>query len=283
MTGEFDLRALLLTAGLRILEAVVVLLIGRWIAAFLQRSARSLLKRTTLTPALTEIITRSVYYIIYVIAILTAFVILGVPADILIAALGILIVVAAIALRESLRDLAATVNFVIFQPFKTGDVIQTNGVIGKVREILLFQTVLVSSDNQQVIIPNGNIQNNNIVNLSALPENRLNLSVSLSYSDDLKATKEALLEIANADARVLQNPAPVVHVMDLGEGQVQYVLRVYTHQTDLWELQPALNERIKLMMEQRRLTVPLSQLQLHTDQSITLRQADQHTDTPAQH
>lgn len=282
MTGEFDLRTFLLTAGLHILEAVAILLIGRWIAAFFQRSTRGLLKRTTLTPALIEVITRSVYYVIMVITILTALVILGVPADILIAALGILVVVAAIALRESLRDLAATVNFVIFQPFKTGDVIQTNGVIGQVQEILLFETVLVTLDNQKAIIPNGNIQNNTIVNLSALPQNRLNLPVRLSYTDDLQPTKDALLEIANADARVLQKPAPVVDVMDLGAGQVEYVLRVYAHPIDMVELQPALNERIKLMMEQRRLAVPLPQLQMHTDPSVALRQADLQTNPVAQ-
>jgi small conductance mechanosensitive channel len=186
--------------------------------------------------------------------------------------------VTAIALRESLRDLAATVNIVVFQPFKAGDIIQTNGVVGKVQEILLFDTILITPDNVQATIPNGNIQNNTVLNLTALPASRLNLSARLSYTEDVLSTKAALLELAHADARVLETPAPVVHVMELGEGQVEYVLRVFAQPIDLWELQPALNERIKLLMEQRRLGVPLPQLQVHAGQSVSMRQAEQPSD-----
>jgi small conductance mechanosensitive channel len=135
MAIEIDLRSFLITAGLRIAGALAVLLVGRWIARLLQRSVRGLLKRATLSPALSEIVNRGVYYGALLIATLTALVILGIPADILLGALAILVLVAAVALRESLRDLAATINFVIFQPFKVGDLIETNGVTGVVKEI----------------------------------------------------------------------------------------------------------------------------------------------------
>jgi len=274
MAIEIDLRTFLITAGLRIAGVLIILIVGRWIARLLQRSVGSLLKRTTLSPALSQIIIRGVYYFILLIATFSALVILGISAEILLAALAILVLVAAVALRESLRDLAATVNFVIFQPFKVGDLIETNGTMGIVKEILLFQTILITSENRQTIIPNGNIQNNNIVNLSVLPQSRLDLAVHLSYSDDVSATKAALLEIANADSRVLQTPAPVVDVMELGESQVKYVLRIYAGLQDFWALQPALNERIKLLMEQRQLTVPLPQLQLHADQNLSLTRTE---------
>jgi small conductance mechanosensitive channel len=274
MAIDIDLRTFLITAGLRIAGVLMVLIVGRWIARLLQRSVGSLLKRTTLSPALSQIIIRSVYYSVLLIATFSALVILGISAEILLAALAILVLVAAVALRESLRDLAATVNFVIFQPFKIGDLIETNGTMGIVKEILLFQTILITSENRQTIIPNGNIQNNTIVNFSVLPQSRLDLTVHLSYSDDVSATKDALLEIANADSRVLQTPTPVVDVMELGAGQVKYVLRVYAGLQDLWALQPALNERIKLLMEQRQLTVPLPQLQLHADQNLSLTRTE---------
>lgn len=274
MAIEIDFQSFLITAGLRIAGVLVVLLVGRWIARLLQRSVRSLLKRTTLSPALSQIIIRSVYYFIILIATFSALVILGISAEILLAALAILVLVAAVALRESLRDLAATVNFVIFQPFKVGDLIETNGIMGIVKEILLFQTILITSENRQTIIPNGNIQNNTIVNMSVLPQSRLDLTLHLSYSDEVSATKAALLEIANADSRVLQTPAPVVDVMELGAEQVKYVLRIYAELQDLWALQPALNERIKLLMEQRQLTVPLPQMQLHADQNLSLTRTE---------
>jgi small conductance mechanosensitive channel len=159
MNISADLQQVLISAGLRIAGAAGVLLVGRWLARLLQRSVRVLLKRTPITPSLTEILTRGVYYGTVLIAVITALLVLGVPANILLGALGILVVVTAIALRESLRDLAATVNIVVFQPFKAGDIIQTNGVVGKVQEILLFDTVLITPDNVLATIPNGNIQN----------------------------------------------------------------------------------------------------------------------------
>jgi small conductance mechanosensitive channel len=270
MTIENDLRTFLISAGIRIAGALAVLLIGRWIARLLQRSVRGLLKRTTLSPALTEIILRGVYYFILLIAVCSALVILGIPAEILLGVLAILVLVAAIALRESLRDLAATVNFVIFQPFKAGDLIETNGVVGMVKEIMLFETILITPDFHHTIIPNGNIQNNTIVNLTALPQSRLDLSVDLSYSDDVTSTKEALLDMAKADSRVLQTPAPYVDVWELEPGQVKYILRVFTKPLDSFIVRPALNECIKHLMEQKQLTVPLPQMQLHSGQNLSL-------------
>jgi small conductance mechanosensitive channel len=271
---SIDLQGFLVTAALRIAGAIAIVLIGRWLARLLQRSLRVLLKRTNATPALTEMVARGTYYGILLLALCLALIALGLPANVVLGAVGIVILVAAVALRESLRDLAATVNFVIFQPFKVGDIVETNGVTGQVRELLLLSTVLVTGDNRQIVIPNGNIQNNNLVNLSVFKEVRLDLSVGLSYADELKHARESLLEIANADERVLQSPAPIVHLMKLGESQVEYVLRVYTKPADAWELRPALNERIKTQLEQRHLTLPLPQLQVHADTSRLAEQAN---------
>ncbi|RPJ42710.1 MAG: hypothetical protein EHM21_12435 [Chloroflexi bacterium] len=274
MTIENELRTILISAGFSIVGAIAVLIAGRWIAGLLRHSVRGLLNRTTVSPALSELIIRTVYYSILLIAVLSALVILGIPANILLTCIAILALVAAVALRESLQDLAATVNFVIFQPFKIGDQIDTNGIVGTVKEILLFETILVTLDNRQTIIPNGNIQNNTLVNLTVLPQRRLDLTVLLNYSNDVCAAKDALLEIAKADSRVLKEPAPVVDVMELGVGQVKYVLRVYARPLEIWGLLPALNERIKLLMEQRQLTVPLPQMHLDTGQNPSQTQRE---------
>ncbi|HJS20098.1 MAG TPA: mechanosensitive ion channel domain-containing protein [Anaerolineales bacterium] len=270
---NIDIQSPWVNVLLRILGAVAVFLAGRWLAGLAQRSLRGVLKRAHTAPALTEIIARGTYYVIVVLAISFALMILGVPPTVILGTLGIVIVVAAVALRESLRDLAATVNFIVFQPFRVGDLIETNGVTGQVQEILLFNSVLITGDNRKVFVPNGNIQSSNLVNLSALDRVRLDLSVGLSYADGVQLAKESLLEIAKADARVLDSPQPVVHVMELGESRVGYVLRVYTKPLDAWLLRPALNERIKALLEGRQLSLPYSQLQLHSDSSLRLDSA----------
>lgn len=260
----------------RIAGALAIFLVGRWLARFLQRSVRALMKRSKATPALTEILARGTYYGILVLTFSLALIVLGVPANVLLGTMGIIVVVAAVALRESLRDLAATVIFIIFQPFKIGDVIQTNGVTGQVQEILVFTSVMISADNKKVIIPNGNIQNNTLVNLSALDKVRIDFSVRLSYEDELQQVKATLLEIAKADPRVLKEPAPYVQLMELGDSKVEYILRAYTSPTDSWLVRPYLNEQIKARMEEKTLSLPLPQVQVHGDRS---RQVDQ----PAPH
>ena len=256
----------------RIGGAVLIFLVGRWLALLLQRSLRAVMKRTRATPALTEILARGTYYGILVLAVSLSLITLGIPANVLLGTLGIIVVVAAVALRESLRDLAATVIFIIFQPFKVGDVLQTNGVTGQVQEILVFTTVLVSPDNKLIIIPNGNIQNNTLVNLSALEKVRIDLSVRLSYADGLQQVKEMLLEIARADARILESPAPFVQLMELGDSQVEYVLRAYATPTDSWSVRPEINEQIKIRLEKRQLSLPLPQLQVQGNQSLQITQ-----------
>jgi small conductance mechanosensitive channel len=277
MFQNINIESFWLMALLRIAAAAAIFLFGRWLAGLVQRSVRTIMKRTRATPALTEILARGIYYVIQVLAISLALIVLGVPADVLLGTLGIIVIVAAIALRESLRDLAATVIFLVFQPFKVGDVIQTNGIVGQVQEILIFSTVLVSPNNTQIILPNGNIQNSTLVNLSVLDKVRLDLSVRLSYADGMEQVKDVLLKIARADSRVRETPAPFVQLTELGDSQVEYLLCAYTSPTDSFFVRPALNEQIKLLLEKRQLSLPLPQLQVHSSSSL---QIDQSTALP---
>jgi len=248
--------------------AVVIFLVGRWLAGLLQRSVRAVMKRTRATHALIEILARGTYYVTLIFALTLALITLGIPASLLLGTLGLIVVVAAVALRESLRDLAATVNFIVFQPFKIGDVIQTNGVSGQVQDILIFTTVMISPDNKKIIIPNGNIQSGTLVNLSALDKVRIDLSVRLSYADGVQQVKDMLVELAKANSRVLETPAPFVQVMELGDSQVEYVLRAFTSPVDFLSVRAALNEQIKTWMEQQKLSLPLPQLQMHGSPSL---------------
>lgn len=269
---DLNLDSFWVVVLLRIAGAAAIFLAGRWLAGVLQRSVRAVLKRTRTTPALKEILARGTYYGILVISSSLALIMLGIPANILLGTLAIIIVVAAIALRESLRDLAATVNFLVFQPFKIGDIIQTNSVVGQVEEILIFSTVIVSPDNKQITIPNGNIQNSTLVNLSARDKVRIDLSFRLSYADKLQYVREMLVAIAKADSRVLETPEPFIQLMEMGDSQVEYVLRAYTSPKDAWFVRPALNEQVKVWMEEQKLSIPLAQLQVHGSSSPQVNQ-----------
>jgi small conductance mechanosensitive channel len=262
---EVDSTVVLLTALLRLAVGVALLLAGRWLAGAVRRWTRAGLQRAHTPPALTNTLERIVYYGTLLLVAFFALVMFGIPPEFLIAVLGFIVVIAAVSLRETLRDLAATVIILVFQPFAVGDRIETGGIVGDVQEILLFNTVLTTLDSRKLIIPNGLIQNSNLINYTALDKIRLDLPVQVSYADDLSAARSALLQTANADARVLPEPAPRVDVMQLGDNGVGLVLRLFTKPADIWGLRPALTEQIKLEFDRRQITFPFPQLHLHVD------------------
>lgn len=265
---DIEMRTLLVTAAVRIGGAVIIVLIGRWIAGLVRRSIHAAMERANATPSIAGLLERVAYSGVLLLSILIALVVLGVSPQILAAAMVVVAVVAAVALRESLGDLAATILFVMFKPFQVGDIIETNGVIGGVQEVQLFSTVLITIDHRKVIVPNSSIQNGVLTNYSALDGLRIDVAVDVSYSDDIAKAREAMLEIAGADARVFPEPAPVVHLMELAESGVRLILRVHAKPEDYYALFPALNERIKLEFDRRGLTIPFPQMDVHVGRGV---------------
>jgi len=266
---DIELTNLLVTAVVRLGGALIIVLIGRWIAGLARRSVHATLERASATPSIADLLERLAYSAVLLLSVLIALVVLGVSPQILAAAMVVVAVVAAVALRESLGDLAATILFIMFKPFQVGDIIETNGVKGGVQEIQLFSTVLISVDHRKIILPNSSIQNGVLVNYSALDGLRIDITVDVSYSDDIAKAREAMLQIAAADPRVVPEPAPVVHLMELAESGVRLVLRVYAKPEDYYALFPALNERIKLEFDRLGLTIPFPQMDVHVGRGGT--------------
>ena len=202
-----NLQTVLLPILLRILAAIVVLLIGRWLARAVRRWVTQALTRTQWPESMETLILRLAYAAVWLAAILIALTLLGVPTAALISAIGIIVIVLGIALQESLRDIAATVSFLLFQPFRVGEVIESNGVLGEVKEIQLFSTIVHQADNKVAILPNGQIKDSKMLNYSRLGILRADLFVTISYQDDLLRAQQLLQEMLAADPRVLSHPA----------------------------------------------------------------------------
>jgi small conductance mechanosensitive channel len=180
----------------------------------------------------------------------------------------IVVVILGIALQQSISNLAATIVFMLFQPFRLGELIDANGVLGTVKEIQLFSTVLVTGDNREITIPNAEIQNNNLVNYTRLGQLRVDLVFSVSYADDVHRVKEVLHEILAADVRVLAEPAPVIFVQSLDENGVSIAVRPWVKPDDYWTLQWDLPERVKLRFDAERITIPFPQRDVHLREGL---------------
>ena len=257
--SEVNLGAFLL----RLLIAFGIVLAGRWLAGLARKGAQRVLKKTTLTETLAALAVRVTYYSVLLLAVLVALAVVGVSTTSIVAVLGVIIILLGIALQESISNFAATVIFLLFQPFIVGELIETNGVVGTVREIALFQTVITKADNKLVTIANAQIQNNVLVNYSRMGILRADVSFDVPYGDDLRKAKRILAELLAADRRVLPDPPAAVVVQELGENGVELAVRPWVAAADYWMVQSDLKEQVILRFEAEGIEFPIPRSDVH--------------------
>lgn len=255
----------LLQLGLRIGAAILVFLVGRWLARRTRNTLRATLVKSTLAPSMTRLLLLAVYYGILFLTVVLALAVAGVPVTAVLSASLVIVVILGIALQQSISNLAATIVFMLFQPFKVGELIEANGVLGTVTEIQLFSTVLVTGDNKAITIPNGQIQGNNLVNYTRQGRLRVDFTFDVSYADDLPKVKRLLAEILAADKRVLAEPALMIFVQALGENGVSIAVRPWVTPDDYWSLQWDIPEQVRLRFDAEGVTIPLPQRVVHVD------------------
>ena len=243
--------------------AVALYLLARRLAPWARHRLDGMLKRTKLTSAINRLALNALYYGIWAITIMTILGLIGVPVNAILASAGVIVVILGIALQQSLRDLAATVNFLLFAPFVIGETIETNGTTGTVLEIQPLTTVILRGDNKTVVLPNGQIQQNGLINYSRQGILRVDMLFGISYGEDIGKARGAAMQVLSADPRVLNDPAPMIVVLDLGESSVNLGVRPFVKASDYWQAQWDLTERIKQAFDAAGITIPFPQRDIH--------------------
>lgn len=251
---------------LRLLLAIIVVFIGRWLAKKVRFALRRTLQHTELSLSLINLFVAVAYYGTILLAVAGALIMAGVPLDSVILVVGVVLVILAVALQESLGNLAAAVIFLLFQPFKVGDLVEAAGVFGTVQEIQMFRTLFLTRGNTAVSVPNSAILNSNIINYTQEGVIRLDMRFSISYSDDLRQAKQLLEEIITSHDHVLADPPPVVGVDELGDNGVVFVFRPFVATDDMWQTRYDLNEQVKLAFDAAGITIPFPQRDVHLSQ-----------------
>jgi small conductance mechanosensitive channel len=253
--GNYEIVMFLIRLGL----AVLTIFVGRWLAWRVRAWVRRGMVRTKLTGSMKLLFERSAYYGTLLLGVLVALAVAGVPPTAIVAAVGVVVIILGIALQEALSDFASAVIFLVFQPFKVGDLVETNGITGTIIEIQFFSTILLRADQKVVVIPNGNIRKSNLINYSEKQVLRVDLEVMLTYASDLLKAKRVAAEVLAADVRVLVDPPPLIVVLDLEENGVKLGIRPYAAREDYWLLLWDLWEQIKLRFEAEGLTFAVPQ------------------------
>jgi small conductance mechanosensitive channel len=273
--------------ALRILIAVVVLYVGRLLARQARVWSAQLMDRPQIDQALSSSVERilvsAVYYGIIALAFMVALVIAGVPVAAVLSVSSVAVLVVAVALRESLSNFAATVIFMVYQPFRNGEEIETMGKRGVVREMQIFSTVLMQPDKSLVTLPNGEIQASGIINYSRMGFNRVDIAFTLQYGADIERARSVILETLSEDERIFSDPPPAVVVLELREGGVYMQARPLAKYADYDPIQFTMRQKIKDRLEAEgiALAVPQQQVQIMPakTQELSLPRVANPTDT----
>ncbi|MBK1877900.1 mechanosensitive ion channel family protein [Pelagicoccus mobilis] len=253
------IQGIIVDNALNVLYAIVIFVIGKWIVSMVRNGIRKAMEKRNVDPALISFGTSIIYYVLMICVILAAAQQVGFQTTSLVAILGAAGLAVGLALQGSLSNFAAGVLIIMFRPFRIGDVIDAGGQIGKVMEIGVLVTVMHSPDNKKIIMPNSSIMAGCITNITANDTRRVDMTVGVSYSDDLDKVQNVILDVLNADDRILNDPAPQVEVSELADSSVNFVVRPWAKTSDYWGVFFDFQKTIKQRLDKEGVSIPFPQ------------------------
>lgn len=258
-----DLSAFAQRHGPALMGALLVLLIGSWLAARIANFLQRAMNRASVDPTLSGFLRNLFYGVVIAVLIVIALQTAGVPSAPLLAALGAGGLAIGLALQGSLSNLAWGVLLIVFRPFKVGDFIHAGGVDGTVLGVNLMHTQLVLADNREAVVPNAKIGADAIINFSRRGTRRFELRVGIGYGDDIGKAIGVVQRLFDADPRILKDPAPTVWTDSLGDSSVNLLLRAHTSTDHFWPAQTDLLRSVKEQFDAAGISIPFPQREIH--------------------
>lgn len=249
--------------GLKILGALLIFFIGKWVARKIIVLMRRGMERAGVDQTLISFASNALYVVLIIMIIVAAISNVGVETTSFMAIFGAAGLAIGLALKDTLANVGAAVLIIFFRPFKVGDFIEASGVMGNVKSINLFSTTLTTTDNRSIIIPNGALIAGNIINYTGNQTRRIDMTFQIDYKDDLKVAKEVVMNVLQSHEKVLKEPEPIVAVGALERDGVQLIVRPWVAVEDYWNVSFEVTESIKLEFDKHNITVPFPQMDLH--------------------
>lgn len=254
--------------GQPLLLAVILILVVLFFAGWLRRMTERAFARARVEQTLARFLSNLVKYGVLVAGGVAILGTLGIETTSLAAALAAAGFAIGMALSGTLGNVAAGIMLLLFRPFKVGDVVVVDGVTAKVYQINLFNTEVDTFDNRRIIMPNSNVFNNTIENISHHPVRRSDVSVGTSYSADIDRTRAVLTRVAHAVEGGLADPPPQVALTGMGASSIDWAVRVWTKAEDVWPVKERLYRDIKVALDEAGIGIPFPQMDVHLDGAI---------------
>lgn len=261
------LMMLSMNYGPRLIGALATLVLGLWAVRIVIDVVRRMFVRGNVDPSLASFLGSLAAILLKLLIYITALGVLGVEMTSFIAILGAAGLAVGLALSGTLQNFAGGVMILFFKYFKVGDFIEAQGRMGVVKEIQIFVTVLTTTDNRTIIVPNGPLATGSLINYSTQPTRRVDWTFGIAYGDDVDQAYAVLRELIAADERIQQAPAPFMAVSALAVSSVNIVVRVWVNAPDFWPVHFAMNEQVYKSFAQAGLTIPFPQRDVHIHQT----------------
>jgi small conductance mechanosensitive channel len=251
------------TYGMQIIGAIIILILGRIVAGILAKLVSKALDRAKTDPSLRGFLVSLVKIGVMVFAVVAALAKFGIQTTSFIAVLGAAGLAIGLALQGSLANFASGVMILVFRPFRVGDLIEVAGKLGIVTDISIFVTTINSLDHKKIIIPNGSITSDVIVNVNGNGIRRVDLTAGISYSDDMEKAKQICMDILTSHPKVLQDPEPTVAVFEMADSSVNLVVRPWCQGDDYWNVWFEVTQAIKDRFDEAGVSIPFPQRDVH--------------------
>lgn len=255
--------ALMISKAPLIFSALLILVIGFALSNLLGKLLVKGLKIKGVDPSVHSFIRTIVTLLMKTAVILSALSTLNINVNSFLAALGAAGITAGMGLQSSVSQFASGIQILINHPFKSGDYIELGTVSGKVYEIKMMYTVLITIDNKRVIIPNSHITSGNIINYNAENRRRLDLAFSISYDADIAKARSVILEVIKANDLLLTDPEPIIAVKEHAASSVNLACLIWCSSNDYWDAYYYMQEAVKLAFDKNGIQIPYGQLDVH--------------------
>tara|TARA_R110002050_G_scaffold3935_3_gene20140 strand:- start:5991 stop:6806 length:816 start_codon:yes stop_codon:yes gene_type:complete len=242
--------------GPKVLTAFLIFIIGLWVIKRIIGGTRKVMYESKYDESLQRFLLSMVSWILKIFLILVVIGQLGINITTFAAVIAAAGLAVGLALQGSLSNFAGGVLIMIFKPYKIGDLIEAQGVLGAVKEIEIFTTKLITPQNKLAIVPNGAMANGNIINYTAEGKMRVDTTIGIGYDEDIKKAKEVLLAVLESNPKVLKDPAPSVNVSELADSSVNFAVRPFCLPEDYWSVYFGTLESCKLALDKAGIEIP---------------------------
>ncbi|KFD38604.1 mechanosensitive ion channel family protein [Schleiferia thermophila] len=253
--------------GLMLIKAALILIIGLWLIKRMVRAIEKVFTKADVDETLRPFLLTIIDVLLKVVLIIAVVGFLGVQTSSFVAVLGAAGLAVGLALQGSLSNLAGGVIILLLKPFKVGEAIDFNGMAGTVKEIQIFHTIIFTFDNRRIIVPNAQLANSTITNITRNEIRRLDMEFSVAYGSDIDQVKAVITELISNDERFHKDPVPFIRLIKMADSSLNFVVRVWVNTSDYWPCYFDLNENTYKAFNQKGISIPFPQLDVHLKQA----------------